>query len=783
MFGTAQPWLWARALGGKDIGRRRRLWIEWFATAILATVLLVSLVETRATARLDNALFDLSLRLRQQAPRADIVIVAIDPKSLLEVGEWPWRRSAMADLIARIARQRPKALACHFLFLFPSTASQDQAVHDAMSLTRTYLGIPHRAATGGRASNVVKPIPRIASAAAGLGAGDAEPDQDGIVRRTFLFEGPAGNRTPRMVLQMARLEGRGPARSSPKHGGDEMVIPFVGRPGSFRTIPAIDVLRGNVPPDAFRNKFVLLGATAPELLDNYPTPLSAADGMPSVEVDANILNALLSGRSIVASSKVTILLQSVALLWLMLIGLVRLGPRENLWLAALMIGLPLAASVSALVLVGIWTPPVAYLMTVAIVIPYWGWRRLNAASAYFTAELSALESQGAATALATSKPAIGGDVVLQQIMLVEDARRRISDLRQFVSDILANFPDPVAVVDRGGRILRTNHAAGEFAARIGASAAPGARIEPVLAGISVYGGESTSLWPPPEQDQIAGPPALAPPTGEGPDGRFYELRFTATRSAANEATGWIVHFADVTPLISAMRQREEALQLLSHDMRSPLSAILATLDNSEFEDAPAALRQRIAGQAERTLALADDFVRLAKAESGDYVREPIDFGHVLQDAADSVWPLAHAAGVKIKVDLGPPDAEYVVLADRSLMTRALVNLLDNAVKFSPPGQTVVCRLKPALLGADVAVACEIADKAGGMTQPKLLTLFKKFSSGRDGVNGAKGVGLGLALVHAVVSRHDGLIGCESAEGDGTTFTITLPLDQFAPNSD
>src|SRR5205823_1530535 len=148
-------------------------------------------------------------------------------------------------------------------------------------------------------------------------------------------------------------------------------------------------------------------------------------------------------------------------------------------------------------------------------------------------------------------------------------------------------------------------------------------------------------------------------------------------------------------------------------------------------------------------------------------------------AADSVWPLAHAAGVRITVDLGDPDAEYVVLADRSLMTRALVNLLDNAVKFSPTGQTVACRLRPALLGAGDAVACEIADRAGGMTQPKLSTLFKKFASGRDGVNGAKGVGLGLALVHAVVSRHEGLIACESAEGHGTTFTITLPLDPVA----
>ena len=217
-----------------------------------------------------------------------------------------------------------------------------------------------------------------------------------------------------------------------------------------------------------------------------------------------------------------------------------------------------------------------------------------------------------------------------------------------------------------------------------------------------------SAWPPPERE----PADARPFSGVGMAGRAYEVRFTPTRSASGEATGWIVHLADITSLVAAMRQREEALQLLSHDMRSPQSAILATLSHPEFKGAPAALRQRIESHARRTLELADAFVRLAKAESAKYVLEPIDLGHVTQDAADAVWGLAQAAGVKVEVRVANDEDEYVVLADRGLLTRALVNLLDNAVKFSPAGEKVICSIGHSSLDGAPAIECRIADRAG-----------------------------------------------------------------------
>jgi signal transduction histidine kinase len=555
-----------------------------------------------------------------------------------------------------------------------------------------------------------------------------------------------------------------------------MLIPYLGPQGTINTISAIDVINHRIHSGYFRNKFVMVGPTASGMLDVSPTPLTSADGMPNVEIDANILNSLLTEDKIYQASKAATIVISWLLLWTFLIALVRLGPRDNLLLGGAMATASVLGAIAVFKFLKYWIPPTSYLMTLIIILPYWGWRRLNAASAYFAKELQILEresGQVSSHGSPSGKPR-GGDVVLQQITLLEDAKRRIADLRKFVDDILANFPDPVFVVDRDGVIVRVNAAAGLFARDISLPATAGGHIEPILAAVVASSGEGRALWPP-EADPSSGDGLTdaRPLTGVGPEGRAYELRFTATSGAQGEPTGWIVHLADVTPLVSAMRQREEALQLLSHDMRSPQAAIIAILSHPDFKGAAPALRKRIESQARRTLDLADSFVRLAQAESARYEFEAIDMTHVLQDAVDAVWPLAQSA--RVKVVFQPDEAEYVVLADRRLLTRALINLLDNAIKFSPEGKSVSCRLRPDHFKSEESVVCEIADSAGGMAQAQLAELFRKFATSREDVSGSQGVGLGLALVHTVITRHHGVIRCESAQGEGTVFTVTLPI--------
>ena len=748
------------------------------ATAVLATLLL-----TGATTRLDNAIYDLTLKVEYRKPRADVVVVAMDSLPTAAGPQWPWPRRLEATLLTNIARDKPSAVALYLLFLFPSTAMDDRALHNAMTLAPTFVPTPRKAAITPH-GELDRPIPEILSVAAGSGFVHQKGDNDGIVRRTALYGAFRGRITPRLVVQMARrVRPRDQGLTFDSLGG-EALIPYTRPSDSFATIDAKAVLDGHAPIGFFHNKFVLIGSNASDVQDKNPTPMSSA--MSDVVTDANTLAGLLDHRMIRAASPITTLLVSLAFLWTLLVALLRLGPRDNLRFAAAMIVVPVAASIFVLTMLDLWTPPASLLLTVAAVTPYWGWRRLHAASDYFAKELKGLEPPAGASAMIEPRAgARDGDLVLQQMTLLQEAKRRISDLRRFVSDILANFPDPIFVVDLNGQVLTVNEAAVQFSAQVGVLKITGAPVDSVLRRIRALDHHDLDTWPP-IIDLLANvtTEATAALTGRGPDGRAFELRLTPTLNASDEPTGSIVHLADVTVLMSAvesreiaMRQREEALQLLSHDMRSPQASILAVLQDPDFQKVPERLIRRIDLQARRTLDLADAFVRLAQAESAQYILEPIDINYIAEEAVDALWSLAQQGGVTLKLE--PSESEFTVIADRGAVMRALVNLLDNAVKFSSPGATVICSVRRAQLNGEEAVACEIADTAGGMPQEQADSIFERFTSSGQTAHGVSGIGLGLALVRAVAERHSGTILCRTDLGRGSTFVLTLPLYQEA----
>ncbi|WP_259294904.1 CHASE2 and HATPase_c domain-containing protein [Paraburkholderia sp. DHOC27] len=176
--------------------------------------------------------------------------------------------------------------------------------------------------------------------------------------------------------------------------------------------------------------------------------------------------------------------------------------------------------------------------------------------------------------------------------------------------------------------------------------------------------------------------------------RDHLLRYALCANEQGEVTGWIAGLVDVSVLHAAERQREDALRLLSHDMRSPQASILALVEIERArlhrETGPANdLLERIARYSRRALTLADDFVQLARAESQTYVLEPVSLTELIIDASDEVWPQAHAKQIQLETEGGDEDGCWIC-ADRSLMTRALVNILNNAVKYSPPGTRITC---------------------------------------------------------------------------------------------
>jgi len=146
----------------------------------------------------------------------------------------------------------------------------------------------------------------------------------------------------------------------------------------------------------------------------------------------------------------------------------------------------------------------------------------------------------------------------------------------------------------------------------------------------------------------------------------------------------------------------------------------------------------------------------------------VDLVGLVLDAADEVWPLANRHQVEVRV---VADIEAAVRAEPRLLVRALVNLLNNAIKFSAAGSVVTVSVEQNEATFSVAVA----DQGAGIAladQPRLFQPFHRLHE--DMANAPSGSGLGLVFVKTVVDRHGGRIAVQSAPGLGSTFTLSLP---------
>lgn len=208
--------------------------------------------------------------------------------------------------------------------------------------------------------------------------------------------------------------------------------------------------------------------------------------------------------------------------------------------------------------------------------------------------------------------------------------------------------------------------------------------------------------------------------------------------------------------------REEALQLLTHDMRAPQASILALVDRTK--SLPPEVADRLRHLARRTIGLADGYLQLARAESGNYIMEEVDLAAIATEAVDEMWPQAQA--LKIAIDGVGLEREALLWGNHSLLMRAIVNLISNALKHAPRGSRITVRLR----ADNKDWRLDVEDKGQGIPAHLQAQLFGRFRT--DGM--ADGVGLGLAFVRSVAVGHGGLARCQSVEFEGATFTLWLP---------
>ena len=225
----------------------------------------------------------------------------------------------------------------------------------------------------------------------------------------------------------------------------------------------------------------------------------------------------------------------------------------------------------------------------------------------------------------------------------------------------------------------------------------------------------------------------------------------------------------------ANRAKSEFLSRMSHELRTPLNAILGFGQLIERQEATEAQRTRarhIISAGRHLLNLINEVLDISRIEAGSlqFSLEPVSVAQVLDETLDLMRPLAADRTIELKVS---PDlhAEVYVLADRQRFKQVLLNLVTNAVKYTPVGGTVSVSAGQAIEGS---IRMVISDTGAGIASDKLSRVFTPFDRLGAELSGVEGTGLGLALSQRLMQAMAGSIGVNSAAGEGSTFWIELP---------
>jgi two-component system phosphate regulon sensor histidine kinase PhoR len=260
---------------------------------------------------------------------------------------------------------------------------------------------------------------------------------------------------------------------------------------------------------------------------------------------------------------------------------------------------------------------------------------------------------------------------------------------------------------------------------------------------------------------------------ERPGRRYFRVVTSSITAGGEWAVLVVLH--DVSDVKRTDQIRRDFVANVSHELRTPLAgikAVIETLAEGALDDHDVAtdFLTRADSEVDRLIQLVEELLDLSRNESGEVPLQPreTDIERLVLDVAERLRPQAERKHINLDVDVQPTAG--IALVDAERIERALINLVQNAVKFTPEGGSVTMSAE----GEHGEIILRVRDTGIGIAAAALPRIFERFYKADPSRAGRAGSGIGLAIVKHAVEAHGGSVSVESELGAGTTFTVTLP---------
>jgi two-component system phosphate regulon sensor histidine kinase PhoR len=344
---------------------------------------------------------------------------------------------------------------------------------------------------------------------------------------------------------------------------------------------------------------------------------------------------------------------------------------------------------------------------------------------------------------------------------LKEAMTLVTAERDRMAIVLESMGDAIFVVDGEGRVTMTNKAA-EKLLQVPRDAATGRHFIEVVRDYEIHALLQRCLE---KKEQQTGLVEI----------RSKRQLLGVIATPFQQDSGCLLLIQDLTELRKLETMRRDFIANLSHELRTPIASLKAlgeTLHEGAI-DQPSVARDFVGKmnvEVDRLAQMVQEMGELSRIESGEapLQKAPVDVADVAARAAERLKSQADRAGLQVKLDIasGLPS----VSADQARIEQVLVNLIHNAIKFTPPGGRINISAKAE--GDKLIVS--VSDTGVGISEDDLPRVFERFYKA-DKARGGGGTGLGLAIAKHVVEAHGGRIWVESVEGRGATFSFSIPL--------